>query len=154
MTRGFELYDRRFPADHTPVPDGPAIAVIRQEWTGSTGTLCGDVVLSAQAWALLDQLAGYRPQVARRARAVELLYDTARARIAIRPTGELAGTTTFPVVPAYTTIPGRRDAWPVKIVCPEFLEHWAVPHLPLERAAPAETETGLLTFTWMWQWPS
>lgn len=145
---GFEPYVRRQPSNHTPIPAGPAIAVIRQEWSGSTGTLCGDLVLSAGAWLLLQGLARYRPQVVKRPRAVELLYnDTIRGRVGIRPLQESAGSTAFEVVPAYSTVPGRRDAWPVKIVCPEFLQHWSIPEVPLDRAAPADVETGLLVFT-------
>lgn len=143
---GYELFERRRRPD-PPVPPGPAVAVLRQKWTGPTGLLCGELVLSAAAWQLLSGIAQYQPQVVKRPRAVELLHDAARGRIAIRPVSGRPGPHAFPLGPAHATDPVLREVWPMKIVCPEFLDYWAIPGGALDRPIPAAAETGMLAFT-------
>lgn len=152
MMGDFELFERAGgTADRTPVPAGPSVAVVRGARRGETllsagGWSRGDLVLSAGAWTLLEEVAGYRPQVVKRPRAVELLFETGRGRVAIRPVTD-SGVNTFPLIGAFPSHPDRREAWPMRIPCHEFLEHWEVRPVPLHRPAPAHLEAGLLVFT-------
>lgn len=132
----FVLFER------SPAPPQPSIAVLRPD----DGARRGELVLSDGAWKLLADLAAFLPQVVKRSRAVELLFDERSERTAIRPVIETAGTNVFQLVPAFSADPERHKIWPMKIPCWEFLDHWGIAARSLHRPAIAYVETGLLVF--------
>ena len=138
---GWQVFARDWLPPDPPREPGPVIAVF-----GGSDTTEAALVLSATANLILGAIWTPPPGLLGRSRrAVELLYDTDRDLVALRPCAVGTGPTVFPVQP---TDPDTTPAtFPVKVPCAAFLAEWKIPARALTEAASAFTEAGgLLVF--------